>query len=313
VSNQPSTKIEIKSAPSARKVILTSFLTNFFDIALSLAVTLLSGSVVMLSQFFQAAADITASGLLVLGINQSKKGPDRKHPFGHGRETYFWALISALIMLGGTSTLSIFLGVQRILHPEPITNIVLALGVLVFTLTTNLYSLSLSYKRLFTGETLRTFPRAFFYSPLIETKTAFVLDLMATSASMLGFISLLLLQLTGNNQLDGVGALLIGISMASLAFILLKGVKELLVGRSAEPQVEENIRTAAKTLPEVKDILDLRTMHIGPEKLLVNLEVHLEDDLDTDEIEKLIDRIKQVVQTKEPTVHHIQVELETPE
>lgn len=308
-----SSQTEIKSAPSAKKVVLTSFLTNFIDISLSLTVTLLSGSVVMLSQFLQAAADITASGLLVLGINQANKKPDRSHPFGHGRETYFWALISSLIMLGGTSTLSIFLGIQRFFNPEPITNLPLALGVLGIALVTNGYSLSLSFKRLFKDESANEIPKAFFYSPLIETKTAFVLDLMATSASILGFTSLFMLELTGNFRIDGLGAILIGVTMAILAFILLKGVKDLLVGRSAEPEIEENIRKAAKTIPEVKDILDLRTMHLGPEKLLVNLEVHLEDNLNTDEIEKLTDKIKQVVQAQEPTVHHIQVELETPE
>lgn len=311
--SSPSASTEIKTTPSAKKVVLTSFLTNFLDISLSLLVTLLSGSVVMLSQFLQAAADITSSGLLVLGINQSNKKPDKKYPFGHGRETFFWALISSLIMLGGTSTLSIFIGVQRFLNPEPVSHLGLALGTLFFALMTNTYSLSLSFKRLFKNEKTQQIPKAFFYSPLIETKTAFVLDLMATFASILGFISLVILEITGNYRFDGIGAILIGLSMAVLAFLLLKGVKDLLVGRSAAPEVEENIRTAAKTIPEVKDILDLRTMHLGPEKLLVNLEVHLQDDLDTDEIEKLTDRIKQVVQTKEPTVHHIQVELETPE
>ncbi len=308
-----SSEIEIKSAPSARKVILTSFLTNFLDIGLSLIVTIISGSVVMLSQFLQAAADITASGLLVLGINQANMKPDRKHPFGHGRETYFWALISSLIMLGGTSTLAIFLGIQRFLNPEPVTNIFMAIGVLIFGFATNFYSLSLSFKRLFKNEPRSNLPKTFFLSPLIETKTAFVLDLMATSASILGFLSLGLLWLTGNNRLDGLGAVMIGLSMAFLAFLLLKGVKDLLVGRSAEPDVEEKIRVAAKSISEVKDILDLRTMHIGPEKLLVNIEVHLEDNLNTDEIERLTDKIKQVIQAKEPTVHHIQVELETPE
>src|SRR3990167_4425470 len=127
--SSPNSKVVVTTTPSAKKVILTSFLTNFLDISLSLTVTVLSGSVVMLSQFLQAAADITASGLLVLGIRQANKSPDQKHPFGHGRETYFWALISSLIMLGGTATLSIFLGLQRILKPEPVTNITLALGV----------------------------------------------------------------------------------------------------------------------------------------------------------------------------------------
>lgn len=308
-----SSKIEVLKPPSARKVVLTSFLTNFFDISLNITVTLLTGSVVMLTQVLQSCADLAASGLLLLGIRQANKKPDRKHPFGHGRETYFWALISALIMLAVTSTLSIFFGWQRFLNPKEIENVFLAVIVLVITFSTNAYSLSLSYRRLLKNKSRDNLLRIFFYSPLIETKTAFVLDLMATSASILGLISLLTLTLTGNNQLDGIGAILIGGCLGFLAFLLLKSVKDLLVGRSAAPEVEETIRAAAKTIPEVRDILDLRTMYIGAEKLLVNLEVHLQDNLTTDEIEKLTDKIKQVIQTKEPTVHHIQVELETPE
>src|SRR3990167_814178 len=125
--SSPNSKVVVTTTPSAKKVILTSFLTNFLDISLSLSVAILSGSVVMLSQFLQAAADITASGLLVLGISQSNKRADKRYPFGHGRETYFWALISSLIMLGGTSTLSIFIGFQRFLNPEPVSNLLLAL------------------------------------------------------------------------------------------------------------------------------------------------------------------------------------------
>ncbi len=308
-----SSNVKLVSPPSAKKVILTSFLVDVLDVASNLAVALLSGSVVMVSQVLQGVSDLTASGLLLVGIRQSNKKPDHKHPFGHGREMFFWAMISALITFGVTATLSVYLGWERFLHPEPIHNIFLAYVILVITTANNAYSLSLSYKRLRSETTGQRFLKSFFQSPLIETKTTFVLDLMGTSASILGLVSLLLYGLTGNRHFDGLGAIIIGLTLALFSFLLIKSVKDLLVGRSAFPEVEEKIRQAALTIPEVENILDLRTMYIGPERLLVNLEVHLQDNLNTDEIEKLTDRIKEVIQTKEPTVHHIQVELETPE
>ena len=304
---------KVSSAPSAKKIVLTSFIVDALDVGSSLVITLMSGSVVMLAQVLQGVADLASSGILLLGVRASNKLPDKKYPFGHGREMYFWAMISAQITLFVTATFSFYFGFERFLHPEEVHNLLLAYIVLVVTALTNAYSFSLSYRRLGQTGGSGTILHKFFSSALIETKTAFVLDLMGTIASIIGLLSLFLYGITGEQRFDGLGAMVIGLSLAILAFLLIKSVKDLLVGHSAAPEVEKNIRTAALEIPEVKEVLDLRTMHLGPEKLLVNLEVHLQDDLDTDEIEKLTDRIKQFLQTKEPTVHHIQVELETPE
>jgi len=305
--------VKVVSPPSARKIILTSFLVNLVDVLLGLIAALMTGSVTMVAQFLEGTVDLISSGLLMIGVRQSNKNPDRGHPFGHGREMFFWAMISALLMLGVTASLSIYFGLQRFLHPEPLENLFFAYLVLTISVISNGYSLSLSFKRLLGKNNNKKFLYSFFYSPLIETKTTFVLDLMGTAAAGLGLISLVSFGITGDRRLDGVGAVLIGVTLAILALLLIKSVKDLLVGRSAAPEVEENIRKSALTIPEVKNILDLRTMYIGPERLLVNLEVHLEDNLNTDQIESLTDKIKHVVQTEEPTVHHIQVELETPE
>jgi divalent metal cation (Fe/Co/Zn/Cd) transporter len=91
------------------------------------------------------------------------------------------------------------------------------------------------------------------------------------------------------------------------------GIKGLLVGERAAPQIEEKIKKAALSIPQVKEILDLRTMQIGPDKLLVNIEVHMQDQLTTDDLEALIDKIKKRIQEKVSSIRYVLVELETPE
>ena len=163
------------------------------------------------------------------------------------------------------------------------------------------------------GKPLRQLHRTFLNSSSVATKNTFVLDLMGAMGAGSGLISLLLYQLTGDLRFDAIGAMLVGGTTAILALVLIIGVEGFLVGKRASAEVEEHIKKAALTIPQVKQILDLRTMQIGSEKLLVNMEVHMEDELTTDQLELLIDKIKAQVQTKVPSIQFVQVELETPE
>ena len=304
----------VQSKPiSAKRVVITSFAVDILDVVTNLAISILTGSVIMITQVLRGTSDLAAAGFLVYGIKQSEKPADIKHPFGHGQEIYFWAMLSALVMFGITATLSFYLGMQRFLNPQELNNISLAYLTLIITALANAYSLSLSLKRLSKSMKLLELPKIFLNSPLIETKTTFVLDLMGTASSILGLIALILFGITQDLRFDGLGTMLISIVLSIMAFLLLKGVKDLLVGKSASTAEAEKIREAALKIPEVKNVLDLRTMYLGPEKLLVNLEVHLKDNLTTDEIEVLVDKIKESIKSQVPDVHHIQVELETPE
>jgi len=297
---------------SSRKVVTVSFLVDLLDVILSLVVTILSGSVVMLAQVLEGVADLVSSGLLLVGLARSGQQADRDHPFGFGRELYFWALLSAIVMFAITATLSILFGLQRFIHPEVLRNIPLALWVLGITVLTNSYAFYLSLKRLLRNRSIGLVIRIFLRSSLIETKTTFILDLMGVSASILGIITLFVYKFTGDYRYDGLGAILIGVVLAVFSFILLLGIVDLIIGRSASVEVEDRIRLAALRTPQVRKVLGLKTLHIGLERLLVNLDVHLKHDLTTRHIEELIDKIKEDIKKEVPEVKHIQVELETP-
>lgn len=305
--------METNKGITEQRVIFTSFFVDLLDVGLNLIIALLTGSAVLLSEFFQGLADLTAAGFLLVGQKLSKKKPDKLYPFGHGKEIYFWTLISAIVLMTLTATGSFLVGLNRFLHPEPIQHIWFGFGALLIAITTNGYALSLSLRRLLRGRKKRHLPQIFLNSGAVAVKNAFVLDLMGSSAAVFGLISLIAYQVTGETRLDGLGAMVIGVTTAILAFILIIGVKGFLVGKRASPQIAGKIKKAALTIPEVKKILDLRTMQIGSDKLLVNMEVHMKDRLTTDELEKLIDKIKSRVRKKVPSIQHVQVELETPD
>lgn len=308
----PPSDIRNDKRVTARRVIATSFLVDLLDIILSLSVAFLSGSVIMVTQVLEAIADLTASGFLLIGLRRSMKKEDKTHPFGYGREIYFWTLLSALIMFGITSTLSFYFGWERFNSPHIIKDVNLALLVLVITFFTNLYAFALSFRRLLRKRPIKHIVQIFYRSSLVETKTTFILDLMGSLASFLGSVALGVYILTGDLRFDGVGAMMIGVALAICSIFLLSGIRDLLIGRSASLETENKIIKAALHIKEVEDVLDIKTLHVGSERLLVNLDVHMKQRLSTPELEKLIDQIKIKIREEVPSVKYLQVELETP-
>jgi cation diffusion facilitator family transporter len=295
-----------------KRVLATSLLVDVLDVILSLIVTILSGSVVMFTQVLEGLVDAFSSGFLMIGYSRSARKEDHAHPFGYGREIYFWSFLSAIIMLVFASTLSFYFGWQRFINPEPIKNINFALFILVVTLLTNGYAFFLSYARLLRKRPPKHILRIFYRSSLVETKTTFILDLMGTLASFLGIIALVAYLVTKDMRFDGFGAMIIGAMLAMFSLVLVLSARELLVGKRASEETETKIKEAALEIEEVNDVLAIKTLHVGTEKLLVDLDVHMQSRLGTRELEKLIDRIKEKIREKVPSAKYIQVELETP-
>lgn len=301
-----------KNEISASRVLIISLLVDFLDVTLGIAVSIVSGSVIMLSEALEGAADLLASGLLVVGLNRSRKKADSSHPFGYGRELYFWTLISGLIMLFITSTLTLYFGWQRIFHPKIVQHTNLVFAVLTIAALSNGYAFSLSLRRLLHSRSVKRLWSVFINSSLIETKSAFVLDLMGTAASLVGLIAMALYVFTGDSRFDGIGAVAIGIVLAILSILLLWAIKEFLVGRSVPIYTIERIKNAVSRISEVQSVQDLKAVHMGEEKIMINIEINAQDNLTTDALEKMIDQVKDEIRKDIPGAGHIQVELESP-
>ncbi len=297
---------------SSKRVVRVSFFVDMLDVVLNLGVAIITGSVVMLAETLQGAVDLVTTGLLLIGLRKANRRADRAHSFGYGRELYFWALVSAIQMLVVTAGLSFYSGLQRFLHPQSIEHSPLALIVLIIGLISNSYALSLSIRRLKQQNQQHELWKAFIYSDVVETKATFILDFMGMSAAALGTMSLLIYLITGNSQFDGLGAMLIGITIALFALFLVSEIKDLLVGRSAAPEIEDDIKESTLAVSGVLQILDLRTMYIGSGKLLVNMEIDLKKGTRSQSIEQIVDAIKDGVKSKVPVVSHMQIEVAVP-
>lgn len=138
-----------------------------------------------------------------------------------------------------------------------------------------------------------------------------VLDFMGVAAAVCGLISLMLYKFLNNSRLDGIGAMGIGIILAILSILLIFGIRELLIGRRASKAIEKYIRDSALSFAEVREVVDLKTLHSGSSHILVNLDVHLKNKLNTDQIEHLMDKIKDKIRQNVPNAKEIQIELKT--
>ena len=295
------------------RVVATSFLVSISDVVFNFAVAFFTGSTVMLAQALQGLSDLITGGILFLGVKRSHRMADKNYHFGYGREVFFWVILAGVLMFLGTGGLSVYFGWQQVISPSPVENVWLAFAMLTLGFSTNAYAFSLSFKRLRRLRGGLSWWHQLLRSSVVETKATFLIDFLGTLAACLGFVALLAFVLTGDVAYDGLGSMAIGIIMMLGAILLIRDARELLVGRSVDPAITERILAAAHSVEGIDSVLDLRTMYIGSAKILVILEVHMPDELITDQIEQIIDEAKKVVQANVPEVHHIQVEVETPD
>jgi len=295
------------------RVVATSFSVSIIDVVFNFIVAMFTGSTVMLAQALQGTSDLITGGILYFGVKRSKRTATSLYQFGYGREVFFWVLMAGILMFIGTGGLSFYFGWQQFTNPQQIENVGLAFAMLLIGITANGYALSLSVHRLKYLYKGFSWWHQLRHSSAAETKATFLIDVLGTSSAVFGIVALAASVLTNNPQFDGLGSMVIGLSMMAMSLLLLRDVRDLIVGRAVEPHIAERIIGAAQSVKGVQAILDLRTMYLGSSSILVILEVHLHDGLETNEIEAITDNVKEVVQENIPEVHHIQVEIETPD
>ena len=301
-----------KKKYSDSNVVGTSLIVSVSDVVLNLIVGLFTGSTVIIAQSLQGLSDLITAAILFVGVKRSRKKPDKKHPLGYGREIFFWVLLASVLMFMGTGLYTTYLGLGQIINPGEINNIGIGYIMLTFGLITNYYAFRKSNIRLRGRKRVSTW-RVFKSSPLIETKATFIVDILGTISAIFGLVAVTLYAVTGFVQFDGVGSVMVGLTMMIAAVVLVLDVRDLIVGKSVPIEITRKIRSTTLKHEEVEEILDLRTLYLGSEKIMILLEVHLNEDMDTNGIEHLLDEIRLSIKTKIPQAYHLQIEVETPD
>src|SRR5688572_5997381 len=270
------------AVPSTKRILLTSFTVDIIGLIVNAFVAVLTGSAIMIVAALEGFAGLCSVGLLLFGNKRANKHATKLHPFGYGKELYYWSTIAAFVIVGIVAVIAFRAGYNH-LADGTLERPWLIAAALLLAFTSNVYSLWKSFGKLLEDQPARNVLKVFISSPLIAPKNALVLDTMGSATAAVGLIAMLAYALTGNASFDGVGAMAMGMLLFGSAIMLLLSVRSLVMGQSAPKEMERKLRDAAREVPEVRHILGMRTLMVGSDKMLVNVEVHLRDGLNTDE------------------------------
>lgn len=298
-------------ASSSKTVVVAALVANAVITASKLVVGLLSGSAAMLAEAAHSFADCINQGFLLVSIGLGDRPADEEHPYGYGKERFFWAFLAALFIFVAGAVFSFYEGLHKAWHPEEAPHdlfwayVVLA-GSFVFDAAVLWIAVKAAVGQArAAGLPLRTFLRETSDTTL---KTALYEDAAATIGVVLAAVGLLLAQ-AGMPIFDGVASMAIGVVLVAVAIMLGRESRRLLLGMAAPPRVRARIRDAVTAVPEVHRVLTLLTMQLGPESLLVTAEISVQADLRTDQIEALLARIRAAIRAAEPQVRNVYLEL----
>lgn len=281
----------------------------------------ITGSAAMMSEGIHSLVDTGNQGLLLLGLKLSTKEPDDKHPFGYGKETYFWSFLVAVMIFGLGAGISIWEGVDKVIHPHALDiHVVASLGGVDIRTYHVVFSI-LIIAMVLEGAAFRTAYRTFRAQhpdiPIIKAvhsskdPTVFVI-LFEDSAALLGlfvaFIGIGAAYMFDMPVLDGLASVLIGIILAVTAFFLAVECKGLLIGESANSQSRKKIDEIVSGIPGVLKVNEIITLHLGPQSLIVCISVDFRDRVTSPEIEAAVSQLESDIRNAIPVVSKVFIE-----
>jgi cation diffusion facilitator family transporter len=270
-----------------------------------------TGSSAMFSEAVHSFVDTGNQALLLLGLKRAQRPADARHPFGYGREIYFWAFVVAIVIFAVGAGVSIYEGVHKIQNPTPIEHAYLNYGILGFAFLVEGGAWLVAYRAFESTRGKRTFLNA-----VRESKDPSVFTiLLEDSAAMLGlviaFVGIFLSEALDLPILDGIASILIGLILAGAALLLAQETKALLIGESADPEIIEEIRQVLGRRSAIERVNEILSMHQGPDDILVNVSVEFRDGLELGEVERHTTAIEREIKARIPGAKRIFIEAQT--
>jgi cation diffusion facilitator family transporter len=294
--------LAMATGTSSKFVIYAALAGNLLIAITKFAAAGWTGSSAILSEAVHSLVDSGNQVLMLYGIHRAQQPPDERHPFGYGRELYFWSFIVALLIFSLGAGLSFYEGVTHIQNPIPITDPTVNYIVL---------AISLAFEGTTCWIAFRAFEQQRGKLPFIEAATrsrdpSSFLVLFEDAAAILGiFIALagiVAAETLDIPQLDGVASIGIAAVLAATAIFLARECKGLLIGEPARTQTLQSIRAIAQNLPGVDSLGRLMTAHLAPEQIVAILEIDFADHLSAPEVQDLTRKVERLVKQAHPDV-----------
>ena len=262
----------------------------------------------MLAESVHSVADAANQLLLLLGVRRARRPPTDDHPFGHGRERYFWSFIVALVLFSMGAAFAVYHGIEKLRHPHMVENVGWAVGILVFGLVLESFSMRTAILEANRVRGSASWRRFVLRSKQPELPVVLLEDAGALIGLVVALGAVITAHLTGEPRWDAVGTLAIGVLLGTIALFLAREMHSLLLGEAADVDDRARITEAIENSPAVELLVSVRTQHLGPDEILVGARVVFRAGLDTAEVAAAIDAIDARVHAAVPAAGPIFVE-----
>ena len=298
-------------ASGSKKVIYAAMIGNGLIAIAKFVGAFITGSSAMLSEGIHSVVDTGNQSLLLYGIARSKRPADEQHPFGYASEIYFWAFIVAILIFSIGAGISVYHGVEKVLHPHPVADPMINYVILILAMMFEGVAWWIAYKEFSTVKGKKGL-----FQAVQESKDPTVFTvLFEDTAAMLGlFVALvgIWISVTFNMPvIDGVASIVIGIILAGTALLLALETKGLLIGEAAAPEIVAEIESLVNAKKTIVALNEIRTLHRGPNDVLLALSVDYRDNIKAGTVEKTNTALELAIKEKFPVVKRLFIEVQS--
>ena len=286
---------------STTRAILYAFLANSGIALAKTWAAWITGSGSMLAEAIHSYADAGNQVLLFLGLRQSTRPPDAEHPLGYGKLSYFWSFIVAVMLFSMGGLFSIYEGFHKLQHPVPLTQVWIAQLVLVFAIVLEGLSLLACVREIGNVRGSRSFRDWLKHTRNSELVVVLGEDIAALLGLVIALCFLSLVSLTGNTTYDALGSISIGIVLLVVSVFVALRVSSLLVGRSADPLIQEAIHRVIGQEPDIEKVFNTITMQFGPDTMLA-AKIKLRSGMDIDAAVQSINALERRLKEEIPNL-----------
>ncbi len=299
------------AAEGSTKVVIAAFIGNGLIAVTKFGAAALTGSSAMFSEAVHSVVDTGNQALMLYGIKRARRPADARYPFGYGRELYFWAFIVAILIFATGAGVSVYEGVSKIRHPEPVTDAYINYIVLGFAIVFEGGSFWVAFREFNRVKGGRGYLAAVQVSKDPALFTVLLEDAAALVGLVIAFLGIGLAEVLDLPALDGVASVLIGLMLAGVAVLLAYETKGLLIGEAADPEVIAKVRRIVGAEHGVDRINQILTMHMGPRDVLLNLSLDFRSTLSSDQVEAEIAALDRRIKAAFPEITRIFIEAES--
>ena len=291
-----------------RRAIAAAFLANLGIASAKFAGFYITGAASMLAEAVHSLADTGNQGLLILGAARAKREATPEHPFGFGRERYFWAFIVALVLFSLGSVFAVHQGVDKLLHPHEIASPAVAICILALAIALEGWSFRTAVVAARSARGSMNWWSFIRRSKSPELPVVLLEDFGALLGLVIALAGVTLSAVFGDPRFDAIGSIGIGALLGVIAIVLAVEMKSLLIGESATKEIRGAIRGTIEESPAVRKLIHMRTLHLGPDELLVAIKVEFGAGLDIPGLASAIDELESAIRQQTPAARVIYVE-----